>query len=215
MRLVGYTSTLLIANIVVFILQMILGSEFARNFILIPELASSQPWMFFTYMFFHADLIHLFFNMFGLYMFGSLVERRIGSNKFLALYIGSGLLAAVVGFFVYDAALGASAAVVATVAAAIMFFPNSQVLFWGIIPMKMWQFGLLFIGIELYSSVFVQNNVGNFAHIIGFIIGLAYAYYHIRVVDKELLKKKIKVSRAETIEVMDGTKYQEYIKKNK
>ncbi len=215
MRLVGYTPIILIITIVIFILQMILGSSFTENFILLSGQAMVQPWMFFTYMFFHADLVHLFFNMFGLYMFGSLVEKRIGSSKFLFLYLGSGIFAALLGYFVYDAALGASAAVVASVAAAIAFFPNSQILFWGIIPMRMWQFGVLFILIELYSSVFVNSNIGNFAHIIGFIIGFLYAHYHIRVIDKKLLSRHIKVSKAETIEVMDGTKYQEYIRKNK
>ena len=113
-------SILLIVNIVVFILQMILGNTFTQKFILIPDLIASQPWMFVTYMFFHADLVHLLFNMFGLYMFGSLVERRIGSNKFLFLYLGAGIVAAIVGFFVYSSALGASAAVVAVVGAIVV-----------------------------------------------------------------------------------------------
>jgi membrane associated rhomboid family serine protease len=215
MRLVGYTSILLIANIVVFILQLMLGNSFTSKFILIGELAASQPWMYITYMFFHADLTHLLFNMFGLYMFGSLVERKIGSNKFLALYFGAGIIAAIIGSFIYTSALGASAAVVAVVGAAILFFPHAQILFWGIIPMKMWQFGVLFVFIEVFTGAFVSNNVGNIAHLIGFSIGLGYAYYFINIVEKQLTKKIQKVSKGKTVEVLDGTQYQEYIKKNK
>jgi membrane associated rhomboid family serine protease len=215
MRLIGYTSILLIANIVVFILQLMLGNSFTNKFILIGELAASQPWMYVTYMFFHADLLHLLFNMFGLYMFGSLVERKIGSNKFLALYFGAGIVAAIIGSFIYPSALGASAAVVAVVGAAILFFPNAQILFWGIIPMKMWQFGVLFVFIEIYTGAFIQNNVGNIAHLIGFSIGLGYAYYFVKFVEKGLLKKVQKVAKGQTVEVLDGTQYQEYVKKNK
>ena len=53
-----------------------------------------NPLQFFTYMFMHAGFTHLFFNMFSLWMFGSLLERVLGSKRFLFYYISCGLGAA-------------------------------------------------------------------------------------------------------------------------
>lgn len=55
----------------------------------------------FTYMFLHASFMHLFFNMFGLVMFGGIIERSMGSQRFLFYYISCGLFAALVQMGVY------------------------------------------------------------------------------------------------------------------
>lgn len=54
------------------------------------------PWQLVTYMFIHANFWHLFFNMFSLWMFGALIERTMGSPRFLGYYIGCGLGAALI-----------------------------------------------------------------------------------------------------------------------
>lgn len=59
------------------------------------------PWQLFTYMFLHAGFTHLFFNMFALFMFGGLLERRFGSARFLFYYISCGIGAALVQEGVY------------------------------------------------------------------------------------------------------------------
>jgi membrane associated rhomboid family serine protease len=53
-----------------------------------------KPFQIFTHMFMHASFSHILFNMFGLLMFGSMLERFIGTKKFLLLYITAGLGAA-------------------------------------------------------------------------------------------------------------------------
>jgi membrane associated rhomboid family serine protease len=55
-----------------------------------------HPWQFFTYMFMHGGLLHIFFNMFALVSFGGLLEHFWGSSKFLFFYISCGLGAALV-----------------------------------------------------------------------------------------------------------------------
>lgn len=55
----------------------------------------------FTYMFVHAGFTHLFFNMFGLWMFGTVIERAMGSQRFLFYYISCGLLAGLCQMGVY------------------------------------------------------------------------------------------------------------------
>ena len=59
------------------------------------------PWQLITYMFVHANFMHLFFNMFALFMFGGLLERTLGSNKFLFYYISCGIGAALIQEGVY------------------------------------------------------------------------------------------------------------------
>lgn len=60
-----------------------------------------NPAQFFTYMFLHANLAHLFFNMFALVMFGGVIEKAMGSKRFLIYYVACGLVAALVQQGVY------------------------------------------------------------------------------------------------------------------
>lgn len=93
----GITDTvkhLLIINVVMFIGRMTLGGGdlFMQWFALyFPENPLFQPWQIFTHMFMHADIMHILFNMFALWMFGTAVETQLGSKKFLFIYISAGL----------------------------------------------------------------------------------------------------------------------------
>ena len=49
-----------------------------------------RPWQIVTHMFTHAGMMHLFFNMFSLFMFGSVLERVLGAKRFLAFYLLTG-----------------------------------------------------------------------------------------------------------------------------
>lgn len=87
---------LLILNIIFFI-----GMQFvpqANAFLALHYFQSPlyKPWQWFTYMFMHANMMHILFNMFGLFLFGSLLERIWGERKFLFFYITCGLVAALV-----------------------------------------------------------------------------------------------------------------------
>lgn len=93
----GITDTvkhLIIINAIVFIGRMTLGGgnlfmEWLALYF--PENDLFQPWQIFSHMFMHADLMHIGFNMFALWMFGTAVETQLGSKKFLFLYISAGL----------------------------------------------------------------------------------------------------------------------------
>src|SRR5690606_12022769 len=56
-----------------------------------PESINFKPWQIITHMFMHAGLTHILFNMFALWMFGSVAEHALGSKKFLILYFAAGL----------------------------------------------------------------------------------------------------------------------------
>ncbi len=94
------TKNLLIINVLAYLVGMVFGVHsggfndlFGLHFFLAPDFGLYQ---FVTYMFMHASLSHLFFNMFALWMFGCIVERTWGARKFLFYYmacgIGAGLL---------------------------------------------------------------------------------------------------------------------------
>jgi len=94
---------LLILNVLFFIVDSYV-INISERFALMPVLSPYfMPYQFVTYMFLHGNVGHLFSNMFGLFMFGPLLERMWGSKKFLFFYfftgIGAGVLFSAIGYF--------------------------------------------------------------------------------------------------------------------
>ncbi len=83
---------LIIINVIIFFAVKFLvpglGDPLAMHFIKNPQF---KPWQLITHMFMHGSEMHLFFNMFGLWMFGSAVEQMLGTKRFLILYFLSGI----------------------------------------------------------------------------------------------------------------------------
>ena len=134
-----------LANYAYFKYNLMLSSKSIMN---------GQVWKVITHMFAHADLFHIFFNMFVLASFGKPVEQRLGKKRFFFLYFMSGLIAAlaflVVNWFSGVYALGASGAVMGVFMTAALFMPTMQVYFFIIpIPIKIWKFIKWYAGISL------------------------------------------------------------------
>ena len=93
------TLALIIANVAVFLLQLA-GVPLFQTFALWPPTQgpSRAPdfelWQMVSYSFLHGGLGHIFFNMFGLYMFGSSIERLFGARFYLGYYFASVVTAA-------------------------------------------------------------------------------------------------------------------------
>ena len=94
------TKNLLIINVLVFLAMALIPSlnSMLLQYGALYYFTSKQfiPSQLFTYMFIHGGFVHLFFNMFALYMFGVTMERVLGSQRFLFYYISCGLGAALV-----------------------------------------------------------------------------------------------------------------------
>jgi membrane associated rhomboid family serine protease len=141
-------------------------------------------WQFFTYMFVHdpRSLGHLFFNMFALFMFGSQVERQMGSREFLLYYLLTGVLAGVFSFLAYYFTgsyrvwlMGASGAVFAVQLAYAVLFPRAVILLWGLLPLKAPVMVLGFTGLELFFMITGRaGNVAHITHLTGFAFGWLY-----------------------------------------
>jgi membrane associated rhomboid family serine protease len=90
---------LLIINVVMFIGTLAIGNgeAFYQWFALyFPKSELFQPWQVLTHMFMHGDIMHIFFNMFALWMFGTAVEQVFGWKKFIVFYLLSGFGAAII-----------------------------------------------------------------------------------------------------------------------
>lgn len=89
------TKNLLIINVLFFLATYILGSRGIDLYTYLaafyPESVNFHPWQIITHMFMHGDIGHLIFNMFALWMFGSVVETSLGSKRFIILYFLAGL----------------------------------------------------------------------------------------------------------------------------
>jgi membrane associated rhomboid family serine protease len=177
-------------NILVFLVEQIFGSwQIQTLFSMIPALIVTRHWLwsFVTYMFLHAGAGHIFFNMFALFVFGAQVERQMGSREFLLFYLVSGALAGVFSFAVYFFAgaygvslVGASGAVFAVQLAYAVYYPNSLIYLWGLLPLRAPVMVLGFTALELFSMVTGRaGNVAHITHLAGF--GIGWLYFLVRL----------------------------------
>lgn len=163
--------------------------SFTNLFWLYPAYAIGKLWLwqFVTYMFLHSihDPWHLIINMLVLWMFGSEVERAMGTKKFLTMYFTAGIFAGIFCciFTPNSPILGASGAIFAIEIAFAMFFPNTTVIFF-IFPIKAKYLVMIFAGIAIFNCIMPSSgNVAHFAHLGGLLYGFLFIRYESRVTD--------------------------------
>ena len=184
------TRAIIIANVVVFLLQFVAGNLILSLFALWPVGDTLfQPWQLLTYSFLHEGFLHIFFNMFALYMFGTPLEAFWGSRRFAFYYVACVLTAAATELAVQNATevggpvLGASGGVFGLLLAFAWYFPKQRLmLLFPPIPMPAWLFVTIYGGVELVFGVTgVQPGVAHFAHLGGMLGGaLAILYWRAR-----------------------------------
>jgi len=165
-----YVRLLLFANVGLFFLQNTL-SWVTGALIFVPRLVLVRPWTLVTYMFLHAGLMHLAFNMLALFFFGPRVEERLGSRSFLILYFLSGISGAILSLIMGPSAavLGASAAVFGVMLAFAWFWPDAPILIWGIIPIPARMLVIITTVLSLWSGLGgARSGVAHFAHLGGY-----------------------------------------------
>ncbi len=187
---------LLIINVVMYFgTQMLLG-ESGRYILAMfyPTSPDFQPFQIVTHMFMHGSIGHLFFNMFGVYMFGPPLEQRWGSQRFLFYYLFSGFGALALYIFVkyielnYLGAdprlvgipmLGASGALFGLLLGYGMSYPNNRImLLIPPIPMKAKYFVMAYAAVELFLGFSGFNTgIAHFAHLGGALFGLLLILY--------------------------------------
>ena len=193
---------LIIINALVYLAQVSLDSSLGiTDKIALYNLSSShfKGYQIFTHMFAHGGLFHILFNMFALWMFGSVLENLWGAKRFLIFYMACGLGSAVLHLAMqqyrlhdmiqnmpqYDPqsiadnalgpALGASGAIMGLFAAFGYLFPNSELIILPIpFPIKAKYAVIIFMGIDLFGGIanVSSDNIAHFAHLGGAITGL-------------------------------------------
>jgi membrane associated rhomboid family serine protease len=184
---------IMIANVLVFFIQKMtetgvdtpMGSVMSDKVtealaLVSTDVRNGQVYRLFSYMFVHGGFAHIFFNMWGLYLFGSLLESRIGAARFFNLYVISGLCGA--GLWMLSnwnssiPCLGASGAVFGIIIATAMFFPDLRImLLLPPIPMKLKTFAIVFAVLEVFFELTgTQRGVAHLAHLGGFLGGYLY-----------------------------------------
>jgi membrane associated rhomboid family serine protease len=186
MNIPDVTRALLVTNVLVFVLQMFAEQVLIAYFALWPVNVSFSagvhfaPWQLVTYSFLHGNGMHLLFNMFGLYMFGSDVERVLGTRRYTMYYFGCVVTAAVTQLVISSLAnwppfptIGASGGVFGLLLAFGLFFPRrTVVLLIPPIPMPAWLFVTLYGTLELFLGVTgTSQGVAHFAHLGGMLGG--------------------------------------------
>lgn len=192
---------LLIVTIAAFVIQMVADTFFGLGiveyFALTPALVLQKFWLwqFATYMFMHADLFHILFNMLVVWMIGSELEAQWGGKFFLKYYLTCGLSGGVFYFLIQllfkgsmmMPIVGSSGAVYGLLVAYGIIYSERQLLFMMLFPMKAKYFVLVLAAIEFVSTVFYGRggtSIANAAHLGGMIVGFAYlflnAYFRVR-----------------------------------
>jgi membrane associated rhomboid family serine protease len=150
---------------------------------------SHQWWRYVTYLFCHGSLLHLGLNMWALFLFGPVVERRIGKPLFGVMYLAAGVLGALLWMWLQGRSgavlIGASGSVYGVVGAAIALFPMQRVLLLlPPMPMKLRTLGCCLLVFEFSMLLFNPGSpIAHLAHLGGFFVGLGFILGPKRVAD--------------------------------
>ena len=169
---------LIIINAIVFVAQLVFDSSFGLTNILALYPYNSglfKPYQLVTHMFAHGGFMHILFNMYALWIFGSVLERMWGPKKFLIFYLVCGLAAGLTQmFFVTNApAIGASGAIMGLLAAFAYTFPNTEFFIIPFpFPIKAKYMAAIFAAFDIFGGFAGTDNVAHFAHLGGLVMGL-------------------------------------------
>ena len=206
---------LIIINAIIFFAQMMFGgtdgeSKFTDLFALHHYKSDEfQIYQVVTHMFMHGSFLHLLFNMFGLWMFGTTIERMWGAKRFLIFYFLCGIGAALVQIASYaytyyavdnmvlnidlltqyqqrlrmNATVGASGAIMGVLAAFGYLYQDTKMMIMPIpVPIKAKWAILGIIAIDVFSGIAGRpgDNVAHFAHVGGALTGFLIVYFQNR-----------------------------------
>jgi membrane associated rhomboid family serine protease len=198
---------LLIANVAAFVLAPP-GSVLYRELMFVPTWVLARPWTPVTYMFLHGGIMHILFNMIGLYFFGPRLEARIGSRDFIILYLVSGIMGAVLSYvFLFltgpTAIVGASGAVFGVLYGFAHYWPHERIYIWAVLPVPARGMVLGVAALSIYFGITGTGGaVAHFAHLGGFVGG--WAYLKVRERRSLSFQRKAVPGRTTTVDRISG-----------
>lgn len=178
---------LLISNTAMFLLTYLGGPAVNTQARLLLGLRAEavvhilMVWQVVTYMFLHAGITHILFNMLALWMFGSMLEQDWGTRRFLKYYFLCGIAAGVCVLVVnvaigdwYTPTIGASGAIFGLLVAFGVMYPNQTVLMNFLFPIKAKYMVVIYAVIELLMTFGPNTGVSTIAHLGGMLFGYIY-----------------------------------------
>jgi len=184
------TTSIIVANALVFVMELIGGDEFVGQWSVIPvDIVAGRHWItLITAMFMHAGWMHIVGNMVFLRAFGPEIEDAMGPLRYLAFYLLSGLVASMAQIAAFPAStlpsLGASGAIAGVMGAFLVTYPGDQIralLLFGIFTRITMIPAALLIGLWFLIQLFNQigavaavqsGGVAYTAHVSGFVFGV-------------------------------------------
>ena len=163
-------------------------SQFSNTYLSLPSNLHDllfRLWTPITYMFMHAGVFHILFNMLWLYWFGQIFEEFLGKKRTIGLYLLGGLAGGILFVVAFNLlplfsyvkqvshVVGASASVMAIVIAAATIVPNYTVSLMFIGPVKIKWIALFYVAVDFLSTT-GPNAGGQIAHLGGALIGFIY-----------------------------------------
>jgi len=200
-RITYAVQRLILANTVIFaaqlILQITLGVPGLPGGVVVDWLAFHPGWFVqglvwqpFTYMFLHGGLLHLFFNMLGLYFFGPDVERVLSTRQFFRFYILCGVLGVMASLLPWwvrgtdPSIAGASGATLGVLVAFAVAYPDREIFLFPLpFPINARAVVLLFVVLNLLDGITKGSNVSVSTHLGGMVVGFAYMKFVPRLRD--------------------------------
>lgn len=172
----------MIACVITWVVQLIAGAAFSRQFGLTPLQVTQNwsVWQLATYIFLHdtGSITHILFNMLGLWMFGSELEQMWGSRQFLKFFficgIGAGILMVLLSPSDPRMTIGASGSVYGVLLAFAMLFPD-RIIYYIIFPIPAKYFVMILGGMAFFSSLSASGSgIAHVAHLGGMLCGFIY-----------------------------------------
>lgn len=198
-RIPEVTKNLVFINVLIFIASNFIGINdwmYTNLSLFHWQSPLFKPWQLVTHMFMHGQAAyggfsHIFFNMFGLWIFGSRLEQVWGAKRFLNFYLLSGVGAALLhlGVLTFElnsgmapinsSMVGASGALFGLLAGFAFYWPNTELyLFLLPIPIKAKYFVLGYALIDLFSGIAqISDGIAHFAHVGGAVVGFLLVYF--------------------------------------
>lgn len=202
-------------NVVIYLIQSINSyyySYFILNFGLVPVeiVAGINIHTLLTSIFIHGSFVHIFFNMYILLIFGPAVERRFKTPVFLIFYLFCGVIAGLFHSYITYIftpgeadviTIGASGAIFGVMTAFAANFPNQYMLLFFFAPVKAYIAIALFFVLESVLALIglfgPASGIAHFAHVGGFVSGIAFALIY-----RKLSRRGPKIRKEKDIEVI-------------
>ena len=174
------------ANVLLFVLELVPGLTDMLGLELPAVMQRFEVWRLVTYMFLHAGIFHILFNMLALWMFGAELERVWGTRYFLKFYfvtgIGAAVLTVLFSLLPFDIArslqgyniIGASGAIYGLLLAYGLYFPDRPIYIYLVFPIPAKYFVMIMGALAFYSSLTASNGIANATHLGGLLVGYLY-----------------------------------------